>query len=235
MPQILIKQNKRDTFLDLSKQNLDDESFLDEFSAFTSDVSQFLAGTSVSLILPEPKLDEDSKAHDLSSVIKKLQKQLNKHNISLKASFAANNLEDIVGDKILESEQGQPKQEESKAAESLPETLYVRANLRAGQMIKYPGNVFVFGDVNPSAEIIASGDVIVWGTVRGIVHAGAEGDERAIVSALKFDCGQLRISDKLCLVSHLKGKDKTSSKNKSLHPELAKIENDEIIITDVQR
>jgi septum site-determining protein MinC len=66
--------------------------------------------------------------------------------------------------------------------------------LRSGQSIRYPGNVIVIGDVNPGAEIVASGHVLVWGRLRGTVHAGATGDEEAIICALDMSPTQLRIA-----------------------------------------
>lgn len=71
----------------------------------------------------------------------------------------------------------------------------VRQTLRSGQRVRHPGHVVVVGDVNPGAEIIAGGDVLVWGRLRGTVHAGARGDEGAIVCALDLIPTQLRIAD----------------------------------------
>ncbi|MBI4674441.1 MAG: septum site-determining protein MinC [Chloroflexi bacterium] len=65
--------------------------------------------------------------------------------------------------------------------------------LRSGQTIRYAGHVVVMGDVNPGAEIVAWGDVLVWGKLRGMVHAGASGNERAVVCALLLTPSQLRI------------------------------------------
>jgi septum site-determining protein MinC len=71
----------------------------------------------------------------------------------------------------------------------------VRRTLRSGQVIQHRGHVVVIGDVNPGAEIIAGGDVIVWGKLRGIVHAGAIGDDGAVVCALSLMPLQLRIGN----------------------------------------
>lgn len=65
--------------------------------------------------------------------------------------------------------------------------------LRSGQTIRYAGHVVVMGDVNAGAEIMAAGDVLVWGRLRGVIHAGASGDDTAVVSALVFAPMQLRI------------------------------------------
>ncbi len=69
-----------------------------------------------------------------------------------------------------------------------------RGTLRSGQFFRHAGTVVVLGDVNPGAQIISGGDVLVWGRLRGIVHAGAMGDESAIVAALDFEPVQLRIA-----------------------------------------
>lgn len=67
--------------------------------------------------------------------------------------------------------------------------------LRSGQAIRYAGHVVVMGDVNPGADIVAAGDVLVWGRVRGVVHAGASGNDHAVVCALRLTPTQLRIGN----------------------------------------
>jgi septum site-determining protein MinC len=76
---------------------------------------------------------------------------------------------------------------EKKSAEIINKTL------RSGQKVEHDGDVFIMGDVNPNSYVIASGNIIVMGTLRGIVHAGASGDETAFVMALKLKPQQLRI------------------------------------------
>ncbi len=82
-------------------------------------------------------------------------------------------------------------------AEGLPvdaaQALLIHRTVRSGQVIRHAGTVVVIGDVNPGAEVIAEGDVIVWGKLRGVVHAGASGDENSIVGALILAPTQLRI------------------------------------------
>lgn len=70
---------------------------------------------------------------------------------------------------------------------------YVRRTLRSGAMVQSEDDVIVFGDVNAGAEVISGGDVLVWGTLRGTVHAGIHGDHNAVISALRFMPTQLRI------------------------------------------
>jgi len=75
----------------------------------------------------------------------------------------------------------------------LSEGILVRCTLRSGQVIRHPGHVVVMGDVNAGAEIIAGGDIVIWGRLNGTVHAGAIGDDQAIVCALDLNPTQLRI------------------------------------------
>lgn len=79
-------------------------------------------------------------------------------------------------------------------AEKLP-TLYLRKTIRSGQSISSDGNIIVIGDVNPGAEIIAKGDITVWGILGGIAHAGSNGNEFARIRALKLNPVQIRIAD----------------------------------------
>lgn len=74
-------------------------------------------------------------------------------------------------------------------------TILVQRTLRSGQIVRYDGNIVVLGDVNPGAEISATGNIIVMGALRGVVHAGAGGDENAIVLAFRLQPTQLRISN----------------------------------------
>ena len=74
-------------------------------------------------------------------------------------------------------------------------TVLIKRTVRCGQLIQFDGNVVVMGDVNPGAEIISSGSIMVMGALRGIVHAGAKGNEEATVSAFKLQPTQLRIAN----------------------------------------
>ncbi len=74
------------------------------------------------------------------------------------------------------------------------QTILIQRTIRSGQRVFYPGNVVVLGDVNPGGEIIAGGNIIVMGTFRGIAHAGALGEEKAVVAALRLEPSQLRIA-----------------------------------------
>jgi septum site-determining protein MinC len=71
--------------------------------------------------------------------------------------------------------------------------IVVRRTLRSGQTLYHPGHITLLGDVNPGAEIIAGGDIIVWGKLLGTAHAGAMGDDEAVICALQLAPSQIRI------------------------------------------
>jgi len=96
----------------------------------------------------------------------------------------------------------------------------VHRTMRSGFKVAYQGHVIVLGDVNPGAEIIAAGSVIVWGRLRGTVHAGAQGDESAVVCALDLSPTQLRIASRVAT---------TPQDLQQPQPEIASIKDDQII------
>ncbi len=72
--------------------------------------------------------------------------------------------------------------------------LFVNKTVRSGTRIEFPGNIVIVGDINPGAEIVAEGNVIIWGRVRGMIHAGSKGDRSAFICALDLSATQLRIA-----------------------------------------
>lgn len=106
------------------------------------------------------------------------------------------------------------------------ETYLINRTLRSGQKIKKSGNVVIIGDINPGAEVIAGGDIIVFGKIRGVVHAGAGGSSQASVTALKLEPTQLRISKKIARPPE------ESGNKKSLQPERAFIQDGQIMVED---
>ena len=84
-------------------------------------------------------------------------------------------------------------EENSVDTKTLP-TLYLNQTLRSGQTVNYEGNILIIGDAHPGSEIIAEGDITVWGILGGIAHAGCKGNITSKVRALKLNAIQLRIS-----------------------------------------
>ncbi|SNZ08457.1 septum site-determining protein MinC [Persephonella hydrogeniphila] len=102
----------------------------------------------------------------------------------------------------------------------------INKTVRSGQRVEYDGDILIIGDVNPDAYIVASGNVIVMGTLRGVVHAGANGDETATVMALKLVPQQLRIGN-----FFTRSPDNPETPE---HPERAYIEDNHIVIERIK-
>ncbi len=98
----------------------------------------------------------------------------------------------------------------------------IRRTLRSGRTVHSRGHVVVYGDVNAGAKIIAAGDIIVWGKLRGMAHAGAEGDTTAVVCALDMSPNQLRIGDHITTAP--------PDKRRSNRPEIACVKDDHIVV-----
>lgn len=110
-------------------------------------------------------------------------------------------LSDVLADHGLTAQALRQRQEQQPptpasalaTGECETQALVVHRTLRNGQRVLYDGTVVIVGDVNPGAEVVAGGDIIVLGTCRGLAHAGAFGDERATVTATRLLPTQLRI------------------------------------------
>lgn len=100
--------------------------------------------------------------------------------------------------------------------------LFIRNQVRSGQVLRHTGNITVLGDVNPGAEIVAGGDVVVWGRLRGLVHAGYMSNPAAVVCALDFAPMQLRIAN-LATRSDASG-------GAPMGPEVAFVSDNEIVV-----
>ncbi|WP_373528960.1 septum site-determining protein MinC [Nostoc sp.] len=75
------------------------------------------------------------------------------------------------------------------------DALYLEMTVRSGAEIRHPGTVILLGDLNPGGIVSADGDIIIWGRLRGIAHAGAGGNVSCLIMALQMEPTQLRIAD----------------------------------------
>ncbi|MCC3405064.1 MAG: septum site-determining protein MinC [Microcoleus sp. PH2017_10_PVI_O_A] len=94
-------------------------------------------------------------------------------------------------------EQQPPVSTLAKSAEkpqSLAEPLYLQMTVRSGQEIRHPGTIVLLGDVNPGGSVVAGGDILVWGRLRGVVHAGAGGNTNSVIMALQMEPMVIRIA-----------------------------------------
>jgi septum site-determining protein MinC len=120
-------------------------------------------------------------------------------------------------------------QESGKMAdEEETRTIIIRQTIRSGQKVSYPGNVVIIGDVNPGGEIEAAGDIVVFGKLRGVAHAGINGNNSSEIIALGLAPLQLRIAgiirrspDSDSITDHV--------------PEVAKIKDGNIVIENLDK
>lgn len=74
-------------------------------------------------------------------------------------------------------------------------TKFYKSSLRSGQKLEYEGSLVILGDVNAGAEVIAEENIVILGNLRGLAHAGAKGNKKAIIAANMIDCPQIRIAN----------------------------------------
>ncbi|MBA2321061.1 MAG: septum site-determining protein MinC [Deltaproteobacteria bacterium] len=101
-------------------------------------------------------------------------------------------------------------------------TQTIHRTIRSGTVVQFDGDLYVFGDVNPGAQVIATGSITVLGTLKGMAHAGAAGDESTAIFALHLRPTQMRIGRRIAL-----------SPAESAHtpgPEIATVSADSIVI-----
>ena len=79
----------------------------------------------------------------------------------------------------------------------LAEPLYLQMTVRSGIEIRHPGTIIIVGDLNPGGSIIADGDILVWGRLRGVVHAGAKGNSESVIMALQMEPTMIKIANQV--------------------------------------
>jgi septum site-determining protein MinC len=99
--------------------------------------------------------------------------------------------------------------------------LLLKETIRSGRSLYHEGDIVIVGDVNAGAEILAAGDVIVWGRLRGLVHAGALGSETAVICALDLSPTQLRIAGHIAISPY--------EPNRQPQPEIASVKDGQIV------
>jgi septum site-determining protein MinC len=103
--------------------------------------------------------------------------------------------------------------------------LIVNKNLRSGQTVEHNGDVLILGDVNEGAEVVAAGNIVVMGALRGYAHAGAIGDDSSVVVAKKMIPQQLRIGHHIAI----RGEDEEEPQE----AEIAKVIDNKIILEPI--
>ena len=131
--------------------------------------------------------------HELSEIIPSEHFENEFERLAASEGLISN--EDISKYILLDTGEVLPQgaEEHSSDTKELP-TLYLNQTLRSGQTVTYEGNILIIGDAHPGSEIIAEGDITVWGILGGIAHAGSKGNITSKVRALKLNAIQLRIA-----------------------------------------
>ena len=148
----------------------------------------------------------------------------------------------VIGDMAYADEAAPPDQAPAAPDEPLPtvplgaapvffaggrRALTVARTLRGGQRVAFPGDVIVFGDVNPGATIEAGGHILVFGALRGLAHAGQHGDLSSVIVSFDLRPTQLRIGTLIAIPA-----DDAARAARGFHPEVAWIRGDRILIED---
>lgn len=168
--------------------------------------------------------DRSLKSPQLSS----LRRELSERDIKLKAVLSTSLLTERASQDLgleIRIDQSSHRDEQTTIDSTLngDQAVFLERTLRSGHKVEHPGHIVVLGDVNPGAELIAGGNIVVWGRLLGVVHAGAAGDEKAVVCALDLSPTQLRIADKISVSPPRKGKPK---------PEIACLEEGQVTARD---
>lgn len=175
--------------------SLDDAPWEDQLSALISQVDSqpsFFQGARLAL-------DVASQILHVNDLVE-LRDKLSERGIFLWAVLSESPTTEHTSQLLgLATRISKPRPEEARvhAVDDLGEetALFLQKTLRSGMRIEFAGHVVVLGDVNPGAEVIAEGNVIIWGRLRGMVHAGSKGNKNCMVCALDLSPTQLRIAD----------------------------------------
>ncbi|CAG7655327.1 septum site-determining protein MinC [Paenibacillus allorhizosphaerae] len=84
--------------------------------------------------------------------------------------------------------------ERKKSEHGFSSVAIVRGIVRSGQTSSHDGNILFLGDVNPGGTIVSTGSIYIMGSLRGMAHAGVDGDDRAVIAASHLRPTQLRIA-----------------------------------------
>lgn len=158
---------------------------IDELNNLMMNSDQFLHGASVRCYAGKREFTEEEHAG--------LATALNQHRLELAGWLSAEEVYLPKKARSYETAERAARLREEGMVEG--HCLFIERTLRSGKSVQFEGHVVVMGDVNPGAEIIATGNIVVLGSLRGVAHAGATGDRKASVSAYHLAPTQLRIAD----------------------------------------
>jgi septum site-determining protein MinC len=109
---------------------------------------------------------------------------------------------------------------------------FYKGTLRSGQVLEAESSIIILGDVNPGGRVIASGNVIILGSLRGNIFAGANGNENAFVVALEMNPMQIKIGD---IIARSSDGNMPKGKVKGIQPKIAYVDDSNIYIENLDQ
>jgi len=223
----VIFKGGKDGIVIILSEKADYDSIAESLREKISSSSKFFADATTTITFKGKQLAED----ELLSLIEIINDETD-----MSISFVS----DLTGtfkavkDEEDDSEDEDEEADDSEESKSLDEFVtdgayFHRTGLRSGQAISHNGSVVVLGDINAGAEVVAAGNVVVFGAIRGLVHAGADGDESAFVCALSMLPTQLRIAEKITYFP----KELIQENKNKIDPVYAFVKDDEIYIAPI--
>ncbi|OUL18091.1 septum site-determining protein MinC [Nostoc sp. 106C] len=144
-------------------------------------------------LLAKDRLLDSRQLQELAEVLSEVQLQLksvatSRRQTAIAAVSSGYSVEQLQPETSLSSEI-------KTTPTPLADALYLEMTVRSGVEIRHPGSVIILGDLNPGGIVVADGDILVWGRLRGVAHAGASGNRECLIMSLQMEPTQLRIAD----------------------------------------
>lgn len=181
MSENVVFKGTKNGLLIIMNPDEDFETLLAEIAKKCEGARKFFEGISIAVRYKGKKLSDEQQNRIIELMSEKCGAKVNSMQEETEDIFSRHELNRVTPSQSKNYEEGYTK--------------FYRGTVRSGQLLNYRGHVVVIGDINPGGEVVATGNIIVIGTMRGMVHAGAGGNKNAIVVALSLRPTQLRIAD----------------------------------------
>lgn len=175
---VVIKSNRYGITLFLDKQ-IPFQDLLNDISDKFRASSKFFKGAQMAIAMQGRDLSREEQL----AIVRTIQES---SSLEILCIFEQDTLEELYMKQIVEE-----KLREQDASTGR----FYKGTLRSGQVLESETSIIILGDVNPGATVVSKGNVIVLGTLKGTVHAGAAGNEYAFVAALHMMPVQIKIAD----------------------------------------
>lgn len=110
---------------------------------------------------------------------------------------------------------------------------FYKGTLRSGQVLKCDTSIVIIGDVNPGAKIIAKGNIVILGSLKGNAYAGAAGDESCFVTALDMDPVQIKIGNVIGRSADRGPWEAIRNRHRTMDPQIALVSKGNIMIEPI--